>query len=406
MLLLILYTVSTLDAIAFSMVITIMTPYVVSLGGTQFYLGVLGSTSALIALIWNPIVGGLSDNLGRKKVLIQCLLICLVGNLMLTCSSSLTVFFISRILTAFGTQIMTLLKSLIDDNIPNQESKMAAIGRMQALGGFAFIVGALVAGHLSEYENGYRYIFYLISAIFAVNLSLIWLVPETQKKKQSQKKTAPSFNVIKELKSAAVKLTSVDWTKYWDLFVIKLIINFVLNVFQFNINPIMTRRFSTTGKTFGYIIALSTVLGICGHLSMRRLKTVLYKSDSAGFKRLLHGNLLMIYTCLGLGLATTFPVYVLHLLPMTISRVLFDNTFTEVILARASPQEKGSIMGTFESTSAVGGLTAPLLSGLVSESWGNDMCILLCTVPLIFGTVLTYTQNTKSQKAIHSSKSQ
>jgi hypothetical protein len=38
------------------MVITIMTPYVVSLGGTQFYLGVLGSTSALIALIWNPIV--------------------------------------------------------------------------------------------------------------------------------------------------------------------------------------------------------------------------------------------------------------------------------------------------------------------------------------------------------------
>jgi MFS family permease len=66
---------------------------------------------------------------------------------------------------------MTLLKSLIDDNIPNQESKMAAIGRMQALGGFAFIVGALVAGHLSEYENGYRYIFYLISAIFAVNLS-------------------------------------------------------------------------------------------------------------------------------------------------------------------------------------------------------------------------------------------
>jgi hypothetical protein len=174
---------------------------------------------------------------------------------------------------------------------------------------------------------------------------LIWLVPETQKKKQSQKKTAPSFNVIKELKSAAVKLTSVDWTKYWDLFVIKLIINFVLNVFQFNINPIMTRRFSTTGKTFGYIIALSTVLGICGHLSMRRLKTVLYKSDSAGFKRLLHGNLLMVYTCLGLGLATTFPIYVLHLLPMTISRVLFDNTFTEVILARASPQEKGSIMG-------------------------------------------------------------
>jgi MFS family permease len=66
---------------------------------------------------------------------------------------------------------MTLLKSLVDDNIPNQESKMAAIGRMQALGCVAFVVGAVVSGHLSEYENGYRYIFYLISAIFVINIS-------------------------------------------------------------------------------------------------------------------------------------------------------------------------------------------------------------------------------------------
>jgi predicted MFS family arabinose efflux permease len=406
MLLPILYTVSTLDAIGFAMVITIMNPYAESLGGTQFYLGVLGSTCAFIALIWNPIVGSLSDSLGRKKVLLQCLLICLVGNFMVTCSSSLTVLFISRTLTAFGTQIMTLLKSLVDDNIPNQESKMAAIGRMQALGCVAFVVGAVVSGHLSEYENGYTYIFYLISAIFVINISLIWLVPDKQKKKQSQKKTAPSFNVFKELKGAVVNLSSIDWPKYWDLFVIKLIIDFVLSVFQFNINPIMTRRFSTTGKTFGYIIALSMVVGIGGHLSMSRLKSVLYKNDNSGFKRLLHGSLLLTYACLGLGLATSFPMYILHLLPQSISRVIFDNTFTEMILARASPQEKGSIMGTFESTIALGGLTAPILSGLVSESWGNDMCILLCTIPLIFGTILTYTQNTKSQKTIYSSKSQ
>ena len=47
---------------------------------------------------------------------------------------------------------------------------MAAINRMQALGGACFIFASLVSGYMSELENGFKYIFYLISAVFFVKL--------------------------------------------------------------------------------------------------------------------------------------------------------------------------------------------------------------------------------------------
>lgn len=40
---------------------------------------------------------------------------------------------------------------------------------MQALGGISFIFGSLIGGHLSELENGFNLIFYLISGMMATN---------------------------------------------------------------------------------------------------------------------------------------------------------------------------------------------------------------------------------------------
>ncbi|KAJ3641239.1 hypothetical protein Zmor_027754 [Zophobas morio] len=393
MILPILYIVSTLDAFCFVLVITALNPYVYSLGGTQFYLGVLSSVSSFINLIWNPIVGSLSDTLGRKTVLLQCLLICLVGNIMTAATSSLHLFFISRIVTTFGVQIATLLKALVDDNIQTEEAKMAAINRMQALGGACFIFASLVSGYMSELENGFKYIFYLISAVFFVNLVLMSIIPNTHPKVTKTKdKPKQGFNVLEVVKKATANLTKVDWPKYWDLFTIKLLTDFVFMVFHFNLTEMLLRRFGITGKAYGYVFASISVTSILVTLTMSKLKQYFYSDDKSGLKRLLHGCILFIVAFLGLGLSASFATFYIFLIPTSISRVLLESTFIEVILARAAPQEKGTIMGTFDTTLALSGLTAPLFSGLVSDTWGAETCMLLCTVPLAFATTLAYSQ--------------
>ncbi|XP_044263123.1 major facilitator superfamily domain-containing protein 9-like [Tribolium madens] len=394
MLLPILYTVSTLDALAFALVITAINPYAFSLGGTQFYLGVLGSLSALINLFWNPIVGSLSDSLGRKKMLLLCLVFVFIGNFLVTLVSSLTVLFISRILSTFGTQITILIKSLLDDNIKTKETKMTVIYRMQAIGGIAFISGALIGGHLSEHESGFTIIFALISLMVAVNFALICLIADTHTK---EKKSKPPMQITSELKNAAANLTKVNWPKYWDLFTMKLIVDFVMNVMQFNLALILHQRFGISGKLFGYVFAIASVVSIVTSLAMSKAQKSLYKSDDSGLQRLKHGFVLLTLACLGLGLSQNFTLFFLSLLPTSVTRVLFESTFTEIILARASAQEKGSIMGTFETTLSLGGLTAPLISGIVSDFWGETYCILMCAVPLVFGTGLIYLQKNKMQ---------
>ncbi|EEZ97324.2 Major facilitator superfamily domain-containing protein 9-like Protein [Tribolium castaneum] len=394
MLLPILYAVSTLDALAFALVITTINPYAFSLGGTQFYLGVLGSLAALINLFWNPIVGSLSDSLGRKKILLLCLAFVFVGNLLATLFSSLTVLFISRILSTFGTQIAILIKSLLDDKIKTKETKMAAIYRMQAIGGIAFISGALIGGHLSEHANGFRITFALISTMVAVNFALICLIPDVH---TTEKKAVPTLQIATELKNAAANLTKVNWPKYWDLFTMKLIVDFVMNVMQFNLGLILQQRFGVSGKLFGYVFAIASVVSIATSLAMSKAQKSLYKNDISGLQRLKHGFLLLMLACLGLGLSPNVILFCLFLMPTSVTRVLFESTFTEIILARASPQEKGSIMGTFETTLSLGGLTAPLISGIVSDFWGEMYCILMCAVPLVLGTGLIYLQKSKTQ---------
>ncbi|RZC34020.1 major facilitator superfamily domain-containing protein 9-like [Asbolus verrucosus] len=272
---------------------------------------------------------------------------------------------------------------------------MGAINKIQALMGFAFIFGSLISGHLSEYENGMKYIFALISAGFAVNFGLICLIKDAKVERKKQEKQ--SFNIFKEISLAAQNLRNVNWPKYWDLFVIKLIIDFSFNVFQFNSGLILLKRFGIVGKSFGYVIATMGIIGIATNLAMMTVKRHLYSKDDSGLTRLLHGNILLIITYLGFGLNTNFSLFIAYLVPMSVARTLIEATFTEVLLGRASPDEKGSIMGTFDSTLSLGGLVAPVLSGVIADSWGEDICLLFCVFPLIFGAILTYSQKMKVQ---------
>lgn len=175
----------------------------------------------------------------------------------------------------------------------------------------------------------------------------------------------------------------------------KLIIDFVMNVMQFNLSLILTKRFGISGKLFGYVFAVASVITIVTNLGMSKVQKSLYKNDDSGLQRLKHGFLLLIIICLGLGLSQNFIFFFIFLMPTSVTRVIFESTFTEVVLARASPQEKGSIMGTFETTLSLGGLTAPLISGIISDLWGDSFCILVCCVPLALGTVLIYSQKSK-----------
>lgn len=226
------------------------------------------------------------------------------------------------------------------------------------------------------------------------------LIKSPTAKKSKQPNVAPKkFNIFTEISTAVKNLSNINWPKYWDLFSIKLVVDFVLNIFQFSWGIILTEQYGLAPKHMSYIFASMMVLSIGIAVNMERIKKIMYKKDNSGFSRLSHAIILFIVSFLGFGLSSALAPFIMFLIPMVLGRSLYESTITEVLLVRASPEEKGSVMGTFDNTMALGGLIAPITSGIISSALGDSGTFISCTIPLILGGFIIRKSNVKAIKS-------
>lgn len=218
-------------------------------------------------------------------------------------------------------------------------------------------------------------------------------------KKPKKPNVPKKFNIFTEIGTAIKNLSNINWPKYWDLFSIKLAIDFVLNIFQFSWGIILTEKYGLAPKHMSYIFASMMVLSIGIAVNMERIKKLIYKTDISGFNRLSHAIILFIISFLGFGLSSSLGPFILFLIPMVLGRSLYESTITEMLLLRASPEEKGSVMGTFDNTMALGGLIAPITSGIISSVLGDSGTFISCTIPLMLGGIIIRKSNIKVIKS-------
>lgn len=123
-------------------------------------------------------------------------------------------------------------------------------------------------------------------------------------------------------------------------------------------------------------------MAICNVL-MQKIKSRFYSDDKDGSKRVYHGLYVLAASCLLLSSAPTFQFYLLFLIPMSLVRPLMDTTWTELLISKTNENEKGVVMGTFESLMSLAGLIVPLLSGIITDVWGGNAPALVSAVPAI-----------------------
>lgn len=231
-------------------------------------------------------------------------------------------------------------------------------------------------------------------------LGLVCLLKSPTVKKAAKPEIAKKINIFTEIKTAAKNLTNINWPKYWDLFSIKLVVDFVLNIFQFTWGIILTETYGLAPKHMSYIFATMMVLSIGVAVNMERIKKLIYKNDNnSGFSRLLHVIILFTISYIGFGLSTSLTPFVLFLIPLVLGRSLYESTITEMLLFRASPEEKGSVMGAFDNTMALGGLVAPITSGIISSVVGDSGTFISCTIPLVLGGIIVHRSSRRAIKS-------
>lgn len=149
----------------------------VDLSRAAIWGGLLTVVFACNQFLFSPTVGGLSDALGRRPVLLVALFVMALDYLIMAVAGTMWLLFVGRFIGGITAATQSTAAAYMAD-ISSSDEKARNFGLLGAAFGVGFILGPLVGGMLAEF--GSRAPFYAAAAITLANFLFGYFVlPET-----------------------------------------------------------------------------------------------------------------------------------------------------------------------------------------------------------------------------------
>lgn len=359
-----------LDVISFGIVIPILAPLLlentqilspdITYGQRTFILGLLTSIFAIAQFFGSPILGALSDRLGRKKVLTIALLGRTFGHLVFAygvMTNNIWLLFASRAFSGFSAGDMAVAFSAVAD-LSKREDKAKNFGYMSMVFGLGFIVGPFFGGKLADptivswFNNSTP--FYFAALVTFINVIVLKLFfKETLNTSISSKISL--LTGIQNLQKAwkLQNLRTIFIVIFFLMFGFSLFMQF-FQVFlyeKFHFNP------SQIGDMFAYMgICNALAQGVVVQPMSRRFssETILSFSE-LGFAAIL---LIMLIPKEAFYLYLTIPI-------LAIFQGLTQPNARAIVSNLAPPEAQGEILGVNQSVMSASMAIPPILAGTI-----------------------------------------
>jgi len=143
------FLIVLVDVLGFTIVIPLLAFYAEKFGASPLVATLLVSVYAVCSLIATPIIGQLSDQHGRKPLLMISQIGTCIGFLVLAASSSLWMVFLGRIIDGFTAGNLSIAQAYISDHT-KPENRAKAFGVIGIAFGFGFMFGPALGGALGS----------------------------------------------------------------------------------------------------------------------------------------------------------------------------------------------------------------------------------------------------------------
>ncbi|MFM1751947.1 MAG: hypothetical protein RL119_909, partial [Actinomycetota bacterium] len=178
-----LWTTVALDLVGFGIVVPILGRYAERYGASGFEVGLLFASFSLAQLICAPLLGRLSDRIGRKPVILISLLGTAVGSFITGAAGALWVLFLGRIIDGASGASVAVAQGAVTDIAPVSD-RPRLLGLLGAAFGVGFVIGPALGGLASL--GGTHVPFYVAGALALINAAVAWFrLPETRPKRVS-----------------------------------------------------------------------------------------------------------------------------------------------------------------------------------------------------------------------------
>jgi DHA1 family tetracycline resistance protein-like MFS transporter len=177
----VIYATVVLDAIGIGLIFPILPALlqeVTQAASVAPYIGIMTALYALMQFIFAPVLGALSDRLGRRPVLLVSLAGAAVNYLFLAFAPSLWMLLLGRAIAGLTSANVSVATACITDISPEQ-TRARRFGLLNAMFGAGFIIGPVLGGALGD--TGLRLPFMAAAVLTTCNLLLAFFtLPESR----------------------------------------------------------------------------------------------------------------------------------------------------------------------------------------------------------------------------------
>ncbi|MBV9452634.1 MAG: MFS transporter [Rubrobacter sp.] len=356
--LLFLFVTVFIDMIGYGIVIPLLPFYVRQYASGAVLIGLLGSLYAAIQFVGGPFLGGLSDHVGRRPVLLICLSGASLAYLLLGLADTLLLLVAAVALAggAGGTQA-TAQAYIADSTAP--EDRARGLGLIGAAFGLGLISGPVLGGLLSLVSLGAPA--FAASALALSNVAFgFFILPESLPVERRAPTPIFRLNPISQL-GDVLKIGGIRM-RLLTVFLLNLSFAGLLTNF-----PLFSYvRFGWDATSNAFFFAF---VGVCTVLTQGVLLGRLHPLFGEGW--LLLGGLSLM--ALNLGLMALVPAgWILYLVVgvLAVGTGLAIPSLASLISRRVSEREQGKVMGGQQAILGLTLVLGPVIAGLAFDHLG------------------------------------
>ncbi len=138
------------DILGFSIILPFLPFFIAEFNASPIVIGFLLSSNAIFGFIFGPILSKLSDNYGRKPIMLISLGGTFVGFIILILSNNIIVLLISRVIDGIFSGQFPIARAVIGD-VVSPEDRPKQMTNIGITFGLAFLIGPAIGGLLSSF---------------------------------------------------------------------------------------------------------------------------------------------------------------------------------------------------------------------------------------------------------------
>jgi DHA1 family multidrug resistance protein-like MFS transporter len=347
------------------MVIPILPDYLKQFNAAGTAAGYLVAAFGAAQFIFSPIGGRLSDQWGRKGMIMSGLFLTVISDLMFAALHTLPLLYLARFIGGIGLGLMVPSVMAYVADITTPVTRAKGMGYINAAMNLGMVLGPGLGGIIAQY--GIRTPYYFASALGLIAAVLSILLPETLSKKDKVQRPATK----QQREPIKSKLKKSFQTPYFRYLLLTLISTFGLVNYETVFSLFVEQKYSFDASEISILIMLGAVIGIVVQVWL--LDKIIKRFGEIA---ILWSSLIMIGVAFLLMLIKINFAYLLLVSSIFFIFNAFLRPTVGTSIANLAGEEQGYASGLSATYMSVGTILGPIIAGWLFDKNLNSPYIL------------------------------